>query len=572
MSKTLLIGLDGATWDIIKPMLSQGRLPNIGRLVREGVSGNLESVNPPISAPAWVSFMTGKNPGKHGVTHFLWMPKNPYIKKPSQNSQLINSTLIRQSNVTLFDILSVEGKKVGVVNLPCTYPAWEVNGFMVSGFLTPESAESFTFPTSLSKEIVENIEGYKIDLKFELKLNKKNQRVIKGNEVHVRSQDLTEIVRDRIRGFASLSREKRGLLVGLYEITEIRTETIFYLMERYRDLDFLLLYFRELDVLSHFFWDERAVIEDYYSVLDEKLGLILSRYSEGDYVFLISDHGFGPIERYEFNLNYLLYERNLLFIKRDVERSKLYRFRQFSKRHLRFIRRLISQRVRKQIALKSSFPQVDWTRTIAYGKSHSALVGININLKGREEFGIVERGDYERTRERIINELKDVVDPLNGNKIFQAVKKREEMYTGDYLEKIPDIVIITRPEYRTRLLFSNEIITVKDIPGERTGSHRKEYKGIFIAKGPGTKSGVFIHGAKLIDMMPTILFAMDCPIDVDVDGRVVKELFQENSYLSSKKPSYKKYEPKSCVDINAYSLEEGTDEIKQQLRALGYLD
>ena len=571
MSKTLLVGLDGATWEIIKPMIAQGRLPNIARLVRQGVSGKLQSVNPPLSAPAWVSFMTGKNPGKHGVISFYWEPQNPYFNDSNNKTEIVNSTYFRRNSVTLFDILSVEGKKNGVINLPCTHPTWKVNGFMVSGFLTPQNAEYFTFPQSLSKEIQDNIADYKIDLKFGIKLDENGQN-IKSESPNGSTQNLRNLIKEKITGFEALEEDKRELLCSLFEITDIRTKTIDYLIKKYSDLDFLLIYFRELDVLCHYFWDKKEIVEDYYSLIDQKIGEIFEYFSKDDNIFLISDHGFGPIEQCEFNLNYLLLQKKFFFVKSEIKKQKLSSVYRFCKKNFKFLKRFFSKKIRKQFKQQILFPQVDWTKTIAYGKSHSALVGININLKGRERFGIVESAEYESIRDKIINELKDTVDPITGNKIFQAIKKKEDIYCGDFLNKIPDIVLITRPEYQARLLLNNSIVSKFGRRLERSGSHARQYEGIFIASGPEIRQEEFIKNARLIDVAPTILFMMNCPIAEDMDGKVLKEVFMENSKLFNKEITYKKYKPEDMFESKAYPSSQNQEEIEQQLRALGYLD
>ena len=80
----VIVGLDGATWDLLRPRMADGRLPNLRRLADEGVTGNLTSIFPPETPAAWPSFMTGKNPGKHGVFDFLvYDQANRKDKNPS---------------------------------------------------------------------------------------------------------------------------------------------------------------------------------------------------------------------------------------------------------------------------------------------------------------------------------------------------------------------------------------------------------------------------------------------------------------------------------------------------------
>jgi len=100
--KVLIIGLDGATFDVISPMLKDGKLPTIGKIMKEGTWGELESTIPPQSAPAWTFFMTGKNPGKHGV--YDWFEQDPLKDIKNIDQKLITSHLY--SGTTFLDLFS----------------------------------------------------------------------------------------------------------------------------------------------------------------------------------------------------------------------------------------------------------------------------------------------------------------------------------------------------------------------------------------------------------------------------------------------------------------------------------
>src|SRR5260370_25764040 len=122
--KIIIIGLDSATWDLIKPWAAQGLLPNLSQLAEKGVSGELESAIPPLTPPAWTSFMTGQNPGKHGIFHFL-------EKQPGAYAMRYSNAGSRRAP-TLWRMLSGAGHTVGVINVPFTSPPQPVNGFHLS--------------------------------------------------------------------------------------------------------------------------------------------------------------------------------------------------------------------------------------------------------------------------------------------------------------------------------------------------------------------------------------------------------------------------------------------------------
>ena len=130
----VVIGLDGATFDLIKPWVKRGEMPNFSRLMEEGVHGELRSTQPPISPQAWSSFMTGKNAGKHGIYNFQERAPQSY------NMRFINARARRGK--ALWNILSEAGKQVIVVGVPCTYPPEPVNGVLISGFDCPSTKAS----------------------------------------------------------------------------------------------------------------------------------------------------------------------------------------------------------------------------------------------------------------------------------------------------------------------------------------------------------------------------------------------------------------------------------------------
>lgn len=146
--KALIIGLDGATFDVMDPLLAAGQLPNLGRLMHEGAWGRLRSTLPPNSAPAWTAFLTGKNPGHHGLLNFRYLDPSTY----SGYSSPFASTVAFVGQ-TFLDGLGQAGKGVVAHGVPMTYPAWSVRGVMVSGYPTPDRKRAYTYPLQLSEEM-----------------------------------------------------------------------------------------------------------------------------------------------------------------------------------------------------------------------------------------------------------------------------------------------------------------------------------------------------------------------------------------------------------------------------------
>ena len=144
--KIMVIGLDGATFDLIKPWASEGKLPTFKKLLKNGIYANLESTVPYATVPAWPSFATGCNPGKHGFYDFFKEKENSY----ELTVEARPSKVVKQP--TLWEILSYYNKNVAVINVPGTYPPYKINGYMITGMLSPPGAK-FTYPLDFKDEL-----------------------------------------------------------------------------------------------------------------------------------------------------------------------------------------------------------------------------------------------------------------------------------------------------------------------------------------------------------------------------------------------------------------------------------
>ena len=217
----LVIGLDGATFDLIKPFVALGRLPTIEKLMREGVYGDLISTIPPVTSPAWPSFMTGKNPGKHGVFDFVG--KGGGYDRTIKTAKDIKAK-------TLWRMLSDAGKTCIVVNVPVTYPPEKIKGCIVSGMLTPPGA-CYAYPFEVYEELRKM--GYKPEI-------------------------------EDIEKYSS----PKELLHCLVEVASMRTKAVLYLMDKFNRWDFCMLVFRGTDIIQHNIWQHKDIILQFYQKID----------------------------------------------------------------------------------------------------------------------------------------------------------------------------------------------------------------------------------------------------------------------------------------------------------------
>ncbi len=457
----------------MKQWLDNGELPNINYLMERGAWGNLESVIPPISAPAWVSFMTGKNPGRHGVFSFI-----------DDKGKLVSSNSFRDE--TLWEALSLNNIRIGVVNVPITYPPKEVNGFLISGFLSPPNSD-FTFPKNLKSELQE----YKIDVDFA------------RNWLFFDSKAPNKV-------------NKEKLIEEQYLVTENRASNVINLIKKY-DPTFLTVVFKGTDNLQHYFWDRKEILLEYYRKLDEIVKKIIEKYDDKANIFIVSDHGFGPSAENKFHINTWLREIGLLKTKDNLKDSLTRKALQSAYRinqKIKISNILPENSVKK--AVKQFEQQIDYKKSKAYVVKGS--------LKGIYT-------DSDKTRNYIFKKLNKLKDPETGETVIEEAWKKEDVYSGPYLKTLPDIILLQNPKYSISHILSERLITPLS-ESLRTGDHENGYlNGILIAYGPDITQGLNVEGAKLIDIAPTILHMFGLSIPTDMDGRVLKEIFKKDSEL-----------------------------------------
>jgi predicted AlkP superfamily phosphohydrolase/phosphomutase len=530
--KVIALGLDGATFDLILPFIEEGFLPHMANLLKEGVWSELESTIPPLTPPAWVSFFTGKNPGKHGIFDFRG-PVDENLERP-----LISSLSIRSRK--LWEIINDQKKKVGIINIPITYPPDKVDGFMISGMLTPNNQVNFTYPPDLKRELLSKIGDYVID-------------VDAGLYDYENTREVERFFNDLRYAFIK------------------RKEALFYLMED-QPWDFLAANFIVHDRVQHLFWkylDKRTqlynldrakqirnVAIELYQMVDAMIASIRERMDKRTSLIIMSDHGFGPYNL-SLNINGWLANLGLLNMKRGD--SKL---RAWIKTVIPIgIRRSLRKMAIKRLPIneRQEGQDVDFRNSQAYFGG-SAVQGIYLRVEGQE---------YNRVREAIKEGLLELNDPVTGGKLMDAVFFKEEIYQGNHLALAPDILFIAKG-YSIAGSSStdrkNLFTSLKDTPW---GFHHMN--GIFIALGESFKKGYRLEKSAIIDLAPTILYTMGIPVPSDMDGKVLEEIFGEQ-YLRNHPICFSQTGKKiDHKEKNVYSQDEQM-KIEERLRGLGYLD
>ena len=558
--KMVVIGIDGATFDVIDPMVERGELPNLATLMKEGCRGELESTFPPITHTAWSTFSTGKNPGKHGVFDFI---DPPY--RNSEDMPFVFTNFNAVKTITFWQILHNTDLKIGIVNLPMAYPPSPLNGFLIGGIDTPNENVAFTYPEDLISQLRERGIHYRPDYVEFLRFKKGGAKY----------RELEEIRRD------------------YFEIEEQRRKAIQWLMEN-KEWDLLVVVLSLPDRVQHHFWQFhdshdpretnpfRDVIEESYRKVDQIIGDMLKRIDGRVPIMLMSDHGFGKFKKLFF-VNHWLWKNGFLHLRR-VHLLNFWRYFRFIKIKkpaaailnfigLRFLTTVLPSSItEKRLTFFVPYPRVspdrvDWRKTQAYGGAY----GIYVNLSDRTPNGSVNAGaDYDETRNRIIEKLKAAVDPETGQGFIEKIVKKEEAFAGPFLNNAPDILIKTK---NFDYLPSTNYYFRKGFRKKRFGNHKME--GILILHGPPFKKDHRLQGLHIQDCMPTIFYLLGVPIPSDFDGRILEEGFLEE-YLQAHRPEFRDPMPfdaeaKSKGALSTYTPEQ-SEMIHERLKSLGYID
>lgn len=509
-SQVLIIGLDGATFDVIDPLIDKGMMPCLKAMKEQGAWGRLSSVIPPVTAPAWFSIASGKNPGKTGVFGFQLRAKDDF------NFEYLGSRFFRSNS--FWDLLSESGKTIGLVNYPMLFPPYPIRGFMVSGMgSSPE--QEITYPKSLKEELNTITSGY------EIKVNYADPQY-RGND-DLLFADLNRVLDKNVGAALHLMKNQEwDFFMAVISVTD----WIQHAMFKYLDP-------------SHPFYDQKKnekygpEFERFWGRIDEAVGRLMEQ-AQPAVTFIISDHGSGPMKK-AFYLNNWLEKEG--YLKRKGFLNRLFTGHRKKKEAVKKGGRLL----RKKLNLK---------KTTAF-----CLQG-NLHLNGMYLSNSQER---HRLREEIKTKLQNLRD-LAGNPVHVRVYQPEDIYWGEYTHLSPDLFLILDDfEYLVESRLSDKIFLNRPSNPNRTGTHRIE--GIFMAQGPMI-SKTIIENARLYDIAAHVLYLFGIPIPEDYDGKIINNLFTP-AYLESHPLMYGEPRP---FRIEEGSAREDDLEVEKRLKALGY--
>ncbi|AGN00943.1 type I phosphodiesterase/nucleotide pyrophosphatase [Salinarchaeum sp. Harcht-Bsk1] len=504
MPNTVVVGLDGANWDLLQPWLDDGDLPNIASLRNSGVDADLQSCLPPVTCPNWRCYSTGKNPGKLGV---YWWEK---IDAENRTLSTPNSRSFKSAN--FWDYLNEDGQTAGVVNLPMSYPPFELDGFMVAGGPGSEQTD-YTTPPDLGDEL--DAAGYDVHPDV----------AVTSSEDTDAADAVVDLIDQRLETYRRLLDERE---------VDVAHCTVFY-----------------VNVLQHYFWRDEPTYRA-WQVIDEHLGAIRQEHPDATLV-LLSDHGCDEIDTM-FYANTWLEQEGFLHTKTDAT-SAFERLGINKKRVLKIAERFGAQDLIAKITpefVKSQVPmdeegakrehkldRVDWSKSRAIASGQ----GLIYVLDGAES-----------TRDEIMDRLADLESDVSGTPIAREVLTREEAYDGPYVEDAPEIVFDQTPGIHTSGAIGDNPV-FEDVSHWRAENVRT---GLFLADGPDVTASAVEEPVPITAVAPTVLHSVGCPIPEDVDGMPL-------ALFDGEEPIFR--DPITPEFLNR----QGSDGVEDRLEDLGYL-
>ncbi len=525
--RTFLIGLDGATFDVLDPMMQEGIMPALRQFMGGGVRASLRTVVPALTPPAWTSLMTGRSPGHHGIFDF-------FTKESPDSYYFHVSSAQDVRSETLWSIVNRHGRRSTVLNFPMTFPAPHIEGNVVPGWMPWRQLRLGCRPADLFDRI-KRLPGFEAkELSMDLSPEAK---AVQG----CRLEELEEWISFYVR------RERQWL-------------HIIEMLEREDPSDLTAILFDGVDKIQHLCWrfidpafrnpdaserEERirALCLSYYRQLDEILARIFAMAGPEDSTLIASDHGFGA-------------QTGTFFVNSWLEKKGYLSWAKSAGPGAGGSGDLGMEQLARHVYL------LDWEKTRAYVPTPSGN-GIYIVRSGMSD------SEYESLRAALVKELGEVRDD-NGVPVVSRIFTSDEVFSGPCRGLAPDVTIELRDGGLVSILDSDAVFRARPEP---IGAHRPQ--GIFLARGPGYRRGVALEELSILDVAPSILHDLGLPIPADFEGSVPAQALLPGFRERKRAVSVPNSEPVPVVAPRSSKSMLSQDDEKKlaaHLRALGYLE
>lgn len=564
-AKHLVIGLDGADLDLIEA-LGPSALPHLFGLMERGVHARLRSVLPPATLPNWTTFLTGVDPGRHGVFDFT--------VRRGRHVAFTGGTIREAPSIAAR--LDALGRSCAMIGFPATFPPEPLRGgLFMSGWDSPVDRRA------TDKHVHPRERYADLDARFG----------------PLTFDEVDEFQADR-PGF------HEALAPALGQRIARRTSMgVSLLGERVWDL--FAIYFGESDTASHHlhhFHDgtcprrphdateqESAGLAAVYRALDRAVGALVDAAGETSEITIVSDHGSGTANDKVLYLNRALEKAGLLrFVPPRGVVSRLFgRARSAALRYVppdlkSTLFELGDRRLPGLVESHARFGNIDFARTRAFSDELNYFPAIHLNLVGREENGIVRPEHVDHTIAEIESALFALRDPWTKAPVIRAVHRREALFEGPHLDRAPDLLLeLELDTQRGAKGHSYNIMPSSTAPAEGLvfrrlwpdefrgkkggslgGSHRD--RGLYIAAGPRVR-GRGLVDARIADATATLIARMGLVPPVEFAGRVLEEALSDDT-LGTDAVALPSAAPPPVDDSLHLAVTE------ERLRALGYID
>lgn len=533
MQRTLMVGLDGATFTLLDRLMADGVMPFLRDSASRGARGTLLSTPNPLTPPAWTSLVTGRTPGKHGIFDFVRAEEGP---------EGLFFTLNTSEDIrceTIWSMVSRSSGTVTCLNFPVSYPPFTVNGHIVPGFVSWKHLRRAVYPSGFY-DFLKSVHGF--DPKMLCMDMNEEFRSIQGLP-----QDQHEEWIQR-----HIDREKQWF--GIVRAV----------LERY-PTDLVGIIFDGVDKLQHLCWRlldpelapraptswEARVRErclEYFRHVDGFLRELTGLAGSDARIFITSDHGFGATEDV-FYANVWLEQDGYLTWADAPKRDELGRI--------------------STETLKNHVVGIDWKKTVAYALSPSSN-GIFIRVAEKPGQVGIRPEEYQTFRSKLAAKLAEIRHPQTGKPFIKQVMTREEAFPGDHAQRAPDLTLVLEDHGFISIL--NAAAYIRSRP-EVVGTHHPS--GVFLAWGPGIRPAFNIGPVPIVDVAPTLLYSLGAAIPDDLDGRVLTECFKPQFIEAHPAVSGEASAAVASARVSTVSgstMAEGDEEVIERLKALGYIE
>ena len=531
-TRTLFIGLDGATFKILDNLTNTTEekepvMPFLSKIYKEGARSKLLSTPNPLTPPAWVSLMTGRNPGNHGVFDF--------IRAEEQGDDVFFTLYDSRDNQaeTIWSIASRQGKRITALNFPFTAPPQkDLDGFMVPGFIPWRHLRRNTIPTDLYDRLKALPEFNPKELAWDFEREKQAIN-------YLSDEDRERWIRYH------LPRERQWFKIAEYLLVEETPDLMAVMFDGVDKLQHQAWLFLDpglqTGMVSNYHQRMRELCMDYFRKLDGYIEKLVNAAGPDVQVFIASDHGFTTT--YEVvRINSYLHKKGYLNWKQmpDTEET-----------------------LRRE---ESMFANLDWKNTTAYCGTPSSN-GIKIRkARNPGETGIKPE-DYETFREELIRNLEELRDPETKERIITGIFKREDVFAGPAMEDAPDLLLVLRDFGFVSIKDNEKIIEQRE---ELAGTHHPE--GVFFACGPGIKQGKIVDRLNIVDVGATLLYSLGLEVPLDFEGRVPESIFTEQ-HLAKEPVVIGALSAFQTIDDDSETIsEDEKNQLIAQLKMLGYME